>query len=137
MADDNKNLNDGQKKNGDFRMPPRNWVVWILLLFVWFWSCRFTNMACPSAADAISQNRFKELVDSNLINNAVVKLNPQAQTEDIIGKLPDKDGTPVAHRAHELPGQRVSDAGAARMNCWTNPISNTGLSSPRCWDQSD
>src|SRR5271169_1046884 len=84
MAEDNKNLNDGQKKNGDFRMPPRNWAVWIVLLFCVVLFAAYQH-GLPVSGDTISQSQFKELVDSNQIAKAELKLNPQAQIEDITG----------------------------------------------------
>ncbi len=84
MPDENKNLNEGPKKNGDFRMPPRNWVVWILLFLCVVLAMIYHN-GLPATGGTISQSRFKELVDSKLIDKADVKLNPQSQTEDVSG----------------------------------------------------
>jgi cell division protease FtsH len=76
-------------------MPPRNWVVWILLFLCVVLAAIYHN-GLPATGDTISQSRFKELVDSNLIVKAELKLNPQSQTEDISGTYSsmDKNGNP-------------------------------------------
>ena len=85
MADDNKNLNEGPKKNGDFRMPPRNWIVWILLLFCVVLVAVYHNGLPEGRWNHDQPEQVQGTGDSNLIANAEVKLNPQAQTEDISG----------------------------------------------------
>src|SRR5581483_9288463 len=94
MSDDNKNGNE--KKNGEFRMPPRNWIVWILLV-----ACVLVVALCRDGfgiqtGDTITQAQFKSLLDSNMIASATIKFNAQSETRDIIGKYyrPAADGKP-------------------------------------------
>ncbi len=91
MADDNKNGND--KKNGEFRMPPRNWVVWILLLVCLLMVALYHNQLIPPTG-LLSPARFAELLNSNQIATATIQLNPQAETRDVTGAYYqlDKDG---------------------------------------------
>ena len=92
MADDNKNGND--KKNGDFRMPPRNWVVWILLLVCLLMVALYHNQIMPPNGKSLNPTEFMQMVDSNQIAQAVILLNPQAETREVDGTYYeyDKDG---------------------------------------------
>jgi cell division protease FtsH len=95
MSDDNKHADDDrQRKGGDFRMPSRNWIVWILILccvgVVILFRGQMENPGIP-----ISQSRFKDLLNSNLIARATVKFSPQsAYSKEVTGYYlkADKDG---------------------------------------------
>src|SRR5215471_5091895 len=78
MSDDNRNLNDDrQKRNGDFRMPPRNWMLWIVVM-----SCValvfLLQKGIGTPGEEINQAKFNELVDSNIIETATIKFSPQS-----------------------------------------------------------
>ncbi|MDB6019963.1 MAG: ftsH [Pedosphaera sp.] len=78
MSDDNRNLDDDrQRKNGDFKMPSRNWVVWIALicgvLLIVLWHGQMDTQG-----EIVSQHQFVAMVDSNQIVKATVKFNPQS-----------------------------------------------------------
>ncbi len=78
MADDNRNNDDDrQRKSGDFKMPSRNWIVWILIFCCVIVVVLFHNQMEPQG-DQISQYDFKQLVDSNMVVKALIKFNPQS-----------------------------------------------------------
>jgi cell division protease FtsH len=85
MSDENRN-NDDQKKNGDFKMPSRNWVVWIVIVLCVILVVLFHNQLEPQG-EVLSQHQFQELVDKDLVESATIKFNAQSPySKDIIGK---------------------------------------------------
>ena len=87
MSDDNK-LNDDDKtpKKGEFRVPPRTWVVWIAI-FGGIILLMLMRDRWESQGDLISQHRFQELVESNLIAQATVNYSPQGTAlNEVVGK---------------------------------------------------
>src|ERR1041385_4068368 len=98
MPDDNKSNEDEKNpKKGEFRVPPRTWIVWIaifggiilLMLMRDKWQTEGAN---------VPQWQFMQLYDSNQIAQAIVNYNPQNPLlVEIIGKyIPlDKDGNQV------------------------------------------
>jgi len=88
MSDDNKYNEDDKnpKKGGEFKVPPRTWVVWIaifgaiILLMV-------MRDRWESPGTLINQFRFQQLVESNQIAQATLNYNPQdPYLTEIIGK---------------------------------------------------
>ena len=96
MPEDNK-LNDDDKnpkKGGEFKVPPRTWIVWIgifgVIILLMLMRDRW-----QTESENLPQWRFQELVDSNLIAQASVNYSPQNPLlTEIIGKYNqlDKDG---------------------------------------------
>jgi cell division protease FtsH len=86
MPDDNKYSDDDKNpKKGEFRVPPRTWIVWIaifggIILLMLF------KEKLDSPADMLSQYAFQQLVDSNLIAEATINYNLQSPLEEIVGK---------------------------------------------------
>ncbi len=94
MPDDNRNTDeDRQRRNGDFKMPSRNWIVWILILCCVLLVVLLHNQY-DTQGDTITQARFSELLTNNLIAKATVKFNPQSQFKEVVGTYykVDKDG---------------------------------------------
>ena len=104
MSDDNKYSEDDKnaKKGGEFKVPPRTWVVWIaifgaiILLMV-------MRDRWESPGTLINQYKFQQLVASNQIAQATINYNPQdPYLTEIIGRyykldptgarIPGKDG---------------------------------------------
>ncbi|HMP83680.1 MAG TPA: ATP-dependent zinc metalloprotease FtsH [Verrucomicrobiota bacterium] len=86
MADDNK-LNDNEKnpKKGEFNMPPRTWLVWIVIfggiaLLMW------AKDHMKSPAEEISQYEFFQKVDSNQITQATINYTQTGFLQEITGK---------------------------------------------------
>src|ERR1041384_5412730 len=89
MPDDNRNLDeDRQRKNGEFKMPSRGWMAWILIICLAGLFFIFKSQYEPQG-NLIDQHKFKELADSNLISKATVKFNPSSDSKDITGEYID------------------------------------------------
>ena len=99
MADENKSNGDGKgaKKGGEFRVPPRTWIVWIAI----FGGIIMLMLLCgklDSQAEVLSQYEFFQKVDSNLVASATINYGAQSvYLQEISGKYYklDKDGNKV------------------------------------------
>src|SRR5438094_5810160 len=96
MPDDNKSRDDEKspKKGGEFRVPPRTWIVWIAI-FGGIILLMLMRERWDSQGENLAQWRFQQLVDSNLISQATLNNSPQnSLLTEIVGKhyIPDKDG---------------------------------------------
>src|SRR5882757_1369661 len=77
MADDNKFSDDDKNgKKGEFRVPPRTWVVWIAI-FGGIILLMVMRDRWESPGTLINQYQFQQLVDSNQIAKATINYNPQ------------------------------------------------------------
>lgn len=104
MSDDNRYNDDDKnsKKGGEFKVPPRTWIVWIaifggIILLMLF------KERMDSPGEVLTQYRFQQLVDSNLIVQATVNYSAQNPLlNEVIGKYykdGDKRSEPTAFRA--------------------------------------
>src|SRR6516162_1098411 len=100
MADDNKYSDDEKNpKKGEFRVPPRTWIVWIaifggIILLMLF------KEKLDSPADMLTQYQFQQLVESNQIAEATISYNPQSPLNEVVGKYyRDDHKTTVPFRA--------------------------------------
>jgi cell division protease FtsH len=78
MLDDNKNRPDGSgKKNGEFKAPPRSWLLWIALIgavpLLMFFKSNSTTQG-----ETLSQIQFIQKVESNLIAKGLIIYDPQS-----------------------------------------------------------
>jgi len=102
MADDNR-LNDDDKnsrKSGEFRVPPRTWIVWIAI-FGGMISLLLLKEKLGPQSELLSQYAFFQKVDAGLIAKATINYGGQsAWLTDIIGSYyeTDKDGNPIKSR---------------------------------------
>ncbi|HWD91878.1 MAG TPA: ATP-dependent zinc metalloprotease FtsH [Verrucomicrobiae bacterium] len=87
MSDENKINNDDKdpRKNGEFRVPPKTWIVWIVIIGGILALVLFRNQMTPPV-DAIKPADFLAKVDAGLIDTATVNPNPQSNIYDIVGK---------------------------------------------------
>src|SRR5882757_8489473 len=87
MSDENKINNDDKdsRKNGEFRVPPKTWIVWIVIIGGILGLVLFRNQMTPPV-DAIKPQAFLEKVDNNLIDSATINFSPQSPIYDIVGK---------------------------------------------------
>jgi len=76
MAEDNKNPNEG-RKNGEFKVPPRTYILWIAILGAFPLLMVFKNSG-PSQVDRLTQIQFMQLVESNLVTKGVIIYDPQS-----------------------------------------------------------
>ena len=94
MADDKKTTggDNEPKKDGEFRVPPRTWIVWIIILggIVALMAMK-DKIGTPDNA-AISQHAFFEKMQSNQIATATINFTPQGlPSAEIIGKYYEMD----------------------------------------------
>jgi cell division protease FtsH len=99
MADDNKQYEEDKnpKKGGEFRVPPRTWIVWIaifggIILLMLF------NDRMKAPGDVLSQYDFFQKVDANQISHATINYGAQSgYLQEITGKYfeTDKEGNRV------------------------------------------
>ncbi len=99
MPDENKSNDDEKtpKKGGEFRVPPRTWIVWIAI-FGGIIMLMLMRDKWETQGEPLPQWRFMQLYDSNLIAQAVVNYNPQNPLlTEIIGRyiVADKDGNVI------------------------------------------
>jgi cell division protease FtsH len=113
MADDNK-LKDGDKspKKGEFSVPPRTWVVWIVIfggIALLMWGRE--HMQAPGKQ--LTQHEFFQKVESNLIASATINYSQGEPLQnatgsyyetDASGNIIKENGVPVkvAFRAPDL-----------------------------------
>jgi len=97
MSDDNKINNDDKdsRKSGEFRVPPKTWIVWIVIIGGILALVLFRDrMNVPP--DAIKPQEFLAKLDAGQIDQVTLNYSPQSPLYDIVGKyrLPDKNGEP-------------------------------------------
>lgn len=99
MPEESRNTNNDKKPRppGEFRVPPRTWVIWIaiiggivLLMLV--------RARMDSQGTVLSQYDFFQKVESNLIAQATINYSPQSSLlTEIVGRYfkeaPDTDAT--------------------------------------------
>ena len=96
MADDSKYNDDDKssKKGGEFRVPPRTWIVWIAIFGgIILLMLAKERMTPPS--ESLSQYAFFQKVDSNLIARATINYSAQSAFLTVIEGAyykKDKDG---------------------------------------------
>src|SRR5437899_2902679 len=93
MPEENKYNEDDKnpKKGGEFRVPPRTWIVWILI-FGGIITLMLMKDRWESQGEPITQTRFQQLLDSNQIAQATVTYSPQnSALTEITGKYYETD----------------------------------------------
>jgi cell division protease FtsH len=89
MSEENNRHNDEEKNNrkgGEFRVPPRTWVVWIAIFGGIVLLMLFKDRMEPQG-ETLTQFQFQQLVESNLITQATISYNPQSPfLNEITGK---------------------------------------------------
>jgi len=94
MSDNNKPGDDERnpRKIGEFRVPPRTWIVWIAIFGGIIVLMLFKDRM-DSPPDVLSQFRFEQLVNTNGIVQATISYNPQGSAlNDIAGKYYKMEG---------------------------------------------
>jgi cell division protease FtsH len=92
MSDDNR-YGDGDKnpkKGGEFKVPPRTWIIWIAIFGGIIMLMLFKDKM-ESQEGNLTRFQFEQLVDSNLVSQAVVNYNPQSPLTEIVGKYRKAD----------------------------------------------
>src|SRR3954467_9791902 len=79
MSDENNKQNDDEKnpkKGGEFKDPPRTWVVWIAI-FGGIILLMLMRDKWESQGEIVGQSKFQQLVDSNQIAQATITYSAQ------------------------------------------------------------
>jgi cell division protease FtsH len=92
MADEKYNDDDKpSKKGGEFRVPPRTWIVWIAI-FGGIILLMLAKERMTQPSEQLSQYNFFQKVDSNLIAHATINYSAQsAFLTEIVGAYYEKD----------------------------------------------
>jgi cell division protease FtsH len=84
MSDDNRN--EDRKKNGEFKVPPGRYILWIAILAAVPLLLFFKNNA-TTQGELLSQAQFEQLVESDQITEGTVIYNPPGTfLNEIAGK---------------------------------------------------
>src|ERR1043165_6506834 len=102
MANDNRmNDDDKNKKGGEFRGPPRTWIVWIAI-FGGIISLMMLKEKIDSQGELLTQAQFYEKVNSTNIASATINYNAQSSyLDEVTGK----------YYATDAEGNRVKENG--------------------------
>jgi len=85
MPEENRNDKNG-KKGGEFKVPPRTFILWIAILGAIPLLMFFRNNA-TSSGENLSQAQFEQLVESNQIVKATIVYSPPGSfLNDVTGK---------------------------------------------------
>ncbi len=101
MADNNNRYNDEEKnsRKGEFKVPPRTWIVWIAIFGGIILLMLFKDRM-ETQGETLTQYRFQQLVESNQIVEATINYNPQNPfLTEITGKYRAEDRKEVPFRA--------------------------------------
>ncbi|TAL04870.1 MAG: ATP-dependent zinc metalloprotease FtsH [Verrucomicrobia bacterium] len=95
MADDNRQ-NDEKQKNGEFRVPPRTWVVWIIIIGGLI-TLMMMKEKVSSPGETLTGYEFFKKLDDGLVASATVNYGAQSALFEITGKYfaTDKDGNHI------------------------------------------
>ncbi len=96
MADDNRKNDDDKnpKRGGEFRMQPRTWVIWAVILGGIVLLATMRDRMGESPRTELSQFEFLQKVNSNLLANATINYGAQSSyLTEIVGNFYATDGT--------------------------------------------
>src|ERR1051325_10418681 len=86
MSDENKiNDDDKSKKNGELRIPPKTWIVWIAIIGGIIGLVLFQKRLAEPP-ESIRPQEFMAKLDAYQIDSAIVNYSPQSPLQDIVGK---------------------------------------------------
>ena len=86
MSDDNRSNDNGKYKNGDPKVPPRTWLLWIAIIGAVPLLVVLRDRV-DSRFTTLQPSKFFELVDNKKIISGVINFNPQAsELREIRGK---------------------------------------------------
>jgi cell division protease FtsH len=105
MSDDNRFSDDDKnpKRGGEFRVPPRTWIVWIAI-FGGIILLMLARERMDSQGEVLPQSTFLMLVDSNRIEHAILTYSPQNSA------LIEITGRYYRGERPENPGAKVKDS---------------------------
>src|ERR1044071_3438367 len=89
MAEENRNDNRNGRKGGEFKVPPRTYILWIAILGAIPLLMFFRNNA-TTAGDILSLSQFEQMVDSNTVTKATIVLSPSSNPTLLLGEVSGK-----------------------------------------------
>jgi len=103
MSEENKQNTRGGK-SGEIKVPPRNWLLWILILGTIPLLMLFHNRG-DSKYEVIKLQRLVELMDGGQLENGTIFYRPQSSVlHEVVGKYHKADGVLVDFKIKtELP----------------------------------
>ncbi|MCX8108171.1 MAG: ATP-dependent zinc metalloprotease FtsH, partial [Verrucomicrobiae bacterium] len=90
MAGDSNNERRNERRNGEMKVPPRAWVLWLAILSL-VPLLMFYRSNNEARYRVLNHLEFLNLVESNLITEATIYYNPQSLRREIIGKYFDPE----------------------------------------------
>src|SRR6476659_9768727 len=106
MSDESNKQHDDEKnpkKGGEFKVPPRTWVVWIAI-FGGIILLMLMRDKWESQGEIVGQSKFQQLVDSNQIAKAIINYSPQnLSLTEVSGQYYKTD--PSGNRIKDRSGQ--------------------------------
>ena len=118
MSDDNKNRDEdrGGKKNGEFRVPPRTYIIWIAIIGAIPLLMLFKNTG-PVSADILSQTQFMQAFASNQIvqGTSTIAYDPQSLLHEVRGKYFKTDKSGLRIEAGGKPAEAVPFVAKVRL----------------------
>ncbi len=113
MSDENRsNEEDRNSKKGEFKVPPRTWIVWIAILGGIILLMLLRDRM-ETQGEVLSPYRFQQLVESNQVVSAIINYNPQniALTE-VTGKYFKTDAE----------GKRIKENGKDKVEVFRTKV---------------
>ena len=100
MAEDNRNNDDDKnvKKGGEFRLQPRTWVVWAVIIGGIVLLATMKDRMGGVQYNVLTQYEFQQKVDSNLVASATINYGAQSSyLTEIVGNYyaTDKEGNKI------------------------------------------
>jgi len=90
MADDHNNENGrNERKDGEVRVPPRTWLLWVLILVLIPTLVFFKNQT-EARFRVLGHLEFLHLVEGNKVLEATIHYNPQSPLREITGKFKEE-----------------------------------------------
>ena len=80
------------RRQPEFKIPPRTWIVWMIVITGIMTLLVFRDNLEPTKAAVIPANEFLSLVDSNLIAAGAINFDPQSVLKEISGTHYVQDG---------------------------------------------
>lgn len=78
--------NDDMKKGGDFKLSPRTWIVWMIIIGV-IMMLMMMKERTDVRAQSLTYNEFISKVENNQVSTGTIIFNPQSpELKEIIGK---------------------------------------------------
>ncbi|HWX18301.1 MAG TPA: ATP-dependent zinc metalloprotease FtsH [Candidatus Binatia bacterium] len=111
MADENRYNDDDKnpRKSGEFKVPPRTWIVWIAIFGGIILLVLFKDRIEPQG-ELLTQYRFQQLLDSNQIAKATINYSPPQSSS-----LNEITGAYYKDPEHKGSGDQVAFRVKARL----------------------